>query len=70
MMNPDTNTQKMVVTVSFEVDEEIFEGETDMYKVAEDVQDYLAGTLRDVTLIHVREVNEASFKVSVKPQLT
>lgn len=67
MTTLDNSTQKMIVTVTFELDEEIFEGETDMYEVADDLKDHIE---EGVTHGIMHYCGGTNFKMSVKPKLT
>ena len=67
MTTLDNSTQKMIVTVTFELDEEIFEGETDMYEVADDLKDHIE---EGVTHGILNYCGGNNFKMSVKPKLT
>lgn len=67
MISSDKNTQKMLVTVTYEYDEEIFDGENDMYEVAEDAKKYIE---EDIYTAAQSMGPVENFKVNVKPQLT
>lgn len=68
MMNSDKNTQKMRVTVTYEYDAEVFDGEDDdMYAVAREEEKFLQGEF-DV-IINDELAVARNIKVSVKPQL-
>lgn len=68
MTTSDKNTQKMQVTVTYEYDAEVFDGEdNDMYAVAKEEEKFLQGEFDFLINEELQEVN--NIKVAVKPRL-
>lgn len=67
MSNQDNKTQTMQVTVTYRYQEEIFDGENDMYAVADDAKKYIE---RDFERFLSDGGSVSDIEVKVIPKLT